>query len=174
MKSNTKSVLVIGGSSFIGKKLISKFKSSSPLWNVMSLDFKENAEANKNYLLPKDLTKIYLTDLRKSIDGNFDLIINANGSFSKANLQKDDLLETLDNINNLNISSSLLASYLAKKYLNPNSLLVLIGSYETKELNSFDNILFKMTKNSVHHLTEILIKNPNELPDNTKIITILP
>ena len=85
-----------------------------------------------------------------------------------------DLLETLDNINNLNISSSLLASYLAKKYLNPNSLFVLIGSYETKELNSFDNILFKMTKNSVHHLTEILIKNRNELPDNTKIITILP
>lgn len=174
MKSNTKSALVLGGSSLIGKKVISKFRTSSPYWNVMSLDYKENSEANKNYIIPKDLTKIYLTDLRKSIDGNFDLIINANGSFSKANLDKDDLLETLDTLQNLNISSSLLASYLAKKYLNPNSLLLFIGSNEAKESQFFENILFKMTKNSVHHLTEVLVKNKNELPDNTKIITLLP
>jgi len=174
MNSNSKTALVLGGSSFIGKNIIKQFKSVSPYWNVMNIDFAENKEATKNYIIPQDFTKICFTDLRKNIDCNFDFIINSNGYPSKLGIQSEEGLLNFKHLNNVNLSSSILACYLAKKHLNPDSLLVLIGSFDTKNSNSSQNLLFNMAKNSVHHLTEILIKNPQELPDNTKLITLLP
>jgi hypothetical protein len=50
----------------------------------------------------------------------------------------------------------------------------LIGANEARESTTNENILYKMTKNSVHHLTDVLINNQKELPENTKIITLLP
>ncbi len=168
-----KSALVLGGSSVVGKKIITKFKSTSPYWNILNIDHTENKEATKNIIIPKNFTKIDLTDFRKSIEGNFDFIINTNGSFVKTRLENYMVLENLDYLHNISVSSSVLSAYLAKKYLNPNSLFVLLGSYETKQQKTSENILFNLVKNDIHHLTEILLNNPKELPENTKIITLL-
>lgn len=173
MNSNKKSALILGGSSLIGKNIITKFTKSSPYWNVVSIDFRENLEAYKNIIIPKDFTKINFTSLRNAIDEKFDIIINVNSYFKKANIERDDIFDILELYNNSNISSSIFASYLAKKYLNPNSLLILMGSKEVNDSSSKENILYKMTKNSVHDLTNALVKNQKELPDDTKIITLL-
>jgi dihydropteridine reductase len=86
----------------------------------------------------------------------------------------DEVIEKLHLMMAMNLYSSMLSVHLAKKYLNSNSLLVLTGANSVKEGVHTWMIQYQLSKNSVHYLTDILTKTKNELPENTKLITILP
>lgn len=44
--------MIIGGSGELGTALTNKFKTGVKKWHVFNLDFKENKNAHKNFVLP--------------------------------------------------------------------------------------------------------------------------
>ena len=168
-----KSALVIGGGSHLGKRIVNKFVTSNPIWKVFNVDNKKNEEASDNFLFDSDFTKLYSPDLRRNINGKFDCIINATSSCSKSELNNDRVVEYLHKTNNKDMNSSILAAFLAKKYLNESGLLVLMGSENYKLKTNSNFIVDNITKESVNYFTELLVNNPSELPEDTKLITLM-
>lgn len=174
MQSELKSVLVIGGSGALGKSVVKTFKSMSPAWNVLNIDLVENHDANQNIKLEKNLNKSTIENINKAITNNFDCVINVAGGWRGESLKNEEIVIVNDLMHKQNVASAVLAAYLAKKYLNKNGLLVLTGAAAVKDNYNSNMLAYQLAKNSVHYLTEILAKNPEELPENSKIITLLP
>jgi hypothetical protein len=168
-----KSALVIGGGSHLGKRIVQKFSKSSPIWKVYNIDYRINPEAYENFDFKSDFNKINIPELSKKVDNKYDVIINASSSYSKCELNNNDIIQLLQKANDLDLNSSLLAAYLAQNFLKEKGLFVLMGS-DNRTKNTHSNfIVDNITKESVSYLTELLIKNPSELPLNAKLITLL-
>ena len=174
MQNELKSVLVIGGAGALGRSVVNTFKNMSPAWNVLNIDLVENKEANENIILPKNLDKTTIAKINSSIKNNFDCVINVAGGWRGESLKNEEIIIVHDLMNRQNVASSVLAAYIAKKHLNKNGLLVLTGAAAVKDNLNANMLAYQLAKNSVHYLTEILAKNPQDLPDNAKIVTILP
>ena len=174
MQSELKSVIVIGGAGALGRSVVKTFKNMSPAWNVLSIDLVENQEANENIILQKNFDKSTIVNINNTIKNNFDCIINVAGGWRGETLKNEEIVIVHDIMHKQNVASSVLAAYLAKKYLNKNGLLVLTGAAAVKDNYGSNMLAYQLAKNSVHYLTEILAKNPQELPENAKIITLLP
>jgi len=174
MQSELKSVLVIGGAGALGRSVVKTFKTISPIWNVLSIDFVENQEANQNIIVQKNFDKSTIVNINNAIKNNFDCVINVAGGWRGESLKNEEIVIVHKLMHNQNVASSVLAAYLAKKYLNKNGLLVLTGAAGVKDDYNSNMLAYRLAKNSVHYLTEMLAKNPQELPENSKIITLLP
>jgi len=174
MQSVSKSVLVVGGSGSLGKAVVKTFRNSSSNWNVLNIDLIENKEAHKNVILKKNIDSASIQEINKSIEYNFDCIINVAGGWRGESLKNEEIVVVTELMYRQNVSSSVLAAYLAKKYLNQNGLFVLTGASSVKDNYNANMLAYQLAKNSVHYLTDLLVKNPQELPENSKIITLLP
>ena len=52
-----RNLCLIGGSSELGRMITKKFnKSRFNKWRVFNIDFEENTDANKNFILPQENT----------------------------------------------------------------------------------------------------------------------
>jgi nucleoside-diphosphate-sugar epimerase len=173
MQSISKSALVIGGSGSLGKSIVNTFKNSQG-WIVYNVDLIQNPQSDKSIILTKQFTNQTIVDLKKSIDRKFDCIINVAGGWKGESLKNEEIVVSAEIMHNKNVATSVLAAHLAKIYLNKNGLLVLTGAASVKDNMSTDMLAYKLAKNSVHYLTDLLVKNPQELPENSKIITLLP
>jgi len=172
MQKNTKSVLIIGGAGALGKSVVNAFKTSS--WKITNIDLIKNKEANQNILIQKPFDKDLILNVHKQIKSNYDCVINVAGGWRGESLKNEEIVVVSEIMYNQNVLSSVLAAHLAKKFMNKNGLLVLTGAASVKDNYNSGMIAYQLAKNSVHYLTEILAKNPQELPENSKIITILP
>jgi dihydropteridine reductase len=173
-----KKVLILGGSGALGKSVVNTFKLTKPNWNVINLDFIENKNADSNYKLNSTnfTSKEEISKIGKSefLQNKLDCIINVAGGWRGGSIESEDILESTQQMMSMNLYSTLLSAHLAKKFLKENSLLIFTGANSVKEGMHSWMMGYQLSKNSVHHLTEVLLKNPNELPNNTKLITILP
>lgn len=174
MQSELKSVLVIGGAGALGRSVVKTFKNISPAWNVISIDLLENKDANENILLQRKIDKSTIVNISSNLKDKFDCIINVAGGWRGESLKNEEIVIVHDHMYRQNVASSVLAAYLAKNYLNKNGLFVLTGAAAVKDNYSSDMLAYRLAKNSVHYMTEMLVKNPQELPENTKIVTLLP
>lgn len=174
MQNELKSVLVIGGAGALGRSIVKTFKNISPAWNIFSVDLIENKDANQNIILQKKLDKSTINKIDNSIDNNFDCIINVAGGWRGTSLKHEEIIVAHEILHKQNVASSVMAVYIAKKYLNKNGLLVLTGAAAVKDNMNSDMLAYRLAKSSVHYLTECLAQNPEELPENAKIITLLP
>jgi dihydropteridine reductase len=172
-----KKLLIVGGSGALGKSVVNTFKISNPSWNIMNLDFSENKNADYNYSLTNNFTtkeEISKIDKNEFIQNKVDCIINVAGGWQMGSIENDNVIEYTHQMMNMNLYSSLLAAHLAKKFLNENSLLIFTGANTVKTGMHSWMIGYQLSKNSVHHLADVLASNPQELPVSTKLITILP
>lgn len=175
-----KKVLILGGSGALGKSVVNTFKSTKPIWNVINLDFSENKNADYNYQLNSNSDNFISKDEISKIgklevfQKKLDCIINVAGGWRGGSIESEDILESTQQMISMNLYSTLLSAHLAKKFLNENSLMIFTGANSVKEGMHAWMMGYQLSKNSVHHLTDVLLKNPNELPTNTKLITILP
>ena len=159
--------------SLLGRKIVNKFTTTSPIWRVYNVDKKINEEAYENFIYESDISKIYTPDLNRKIIRKYDCIINATTSYLKCELENDRVVEFMQIANNKDVHSCLLAASLAKKYLKKNGLFVLMGSENSEKKSHSKFIVDNISKENVKYFTKLLANNPNELPYNTKLITLM-
>ena len=173
-KKVIKSALVIGGSGALGKSVVNSLKTLKSGCFVYSADFIKNKQASKNILLPKKYDKDSMKQIRKNLKHKFDLIINVAGGFKPHNLKNDDIVSIAEKMYSANMLSSILAANIAKSHMKNNGLLVLTGAAGVKDSTGTGILAYQLAKHSVHNLTNILVENPQELPNVKKIVTLLP
>jgi len=171
-----KNLLVVGGSGQLGRTIITSFKINVPKWNVMNIDFKSNTEADCNFIIKKKLIKEEILEINRNeflTSKKLDCVINVAGGWLGGVIDDPDVIDNLNMMMEMNLNSSILAANIAKKFLNKNSLFVLTGANAVKSGMNPGMIAYHLSKQSVHNLSELLIQT-KELPENTKIVTILP
>lgn len=173
-KKYEKSVLVIGGCGALGKSIVSSLKTLKNGCFVYSADFTKNKEASKNILLPKKYEKDSLKKIKKNLKHKFDLIINVAGGFNANNLKDENIVFKATQMYNANMLTSILAANIATTHMGNNGLLVLTGAAGVKDSTSTGILAYQLSKNSVHNLTNILVENPQEIPNVKKVVTLLP
>lgn len=170
-----KKILVIGGNGALGKSVVSKFKAA-PKWNVMNIDFNSNENADSNYLLKSNLDTDEVIEIKNQqflSESKIDCIVNVAGGWQGGSLENDNIIESVDNMMKMNLYSSVLAAALAKTCFNDKALLVLTGAQVVKDQMSPFMLGYHLSKQSSHHLADLL-KQSKELPEGTKVVTILP
>jgi NAD(P)-dependent dehydrogenase (short-subunit alcohol dehydrogenase family) len=116
-----------------------------------------------------------LKKIKKNLKHKFDLIINVAGGFQPHNLKNEEIVSITENMYNANMLTSILAANIAKTHMNNNGgLLVFTGAEGVKDNTGMGILAYQLAKHSVHNLTNILIENPQELPNVKKIVTLLP
>jgi dihydropteridine reductase len=176
-----KKCLIIGGAGALGKSVINEFRKNS-IWKILNIDFKNNQNAHYNYQIQQSLKGEELKNIRNYSEQTFnpektcDCIINVAGGWNGGDLKDDNLINTLDQMINMNLYSTMLATYLAKHLLKnkkgENSTLILTGANAVYSDLNPGMIGYHLSKQAVHHLTELLVKK--EEMKHSKIITILP
>jgi NAD(P)-dependent dehydrogenase (short-subunit alcohol dehydrogenase family) len=170
-------LVIIGGSGALGRTVINTFKSKSPYWKVMNFDYSDNSQAEVNYKLPsgviseQELMKISKNDFLQS---QVDCVVNVAGGWTDGKFEDFNVLERVNEMMTMNLYSSILAVHFTKRYLKKNSLLVLTGAASVKEDVHSWMIGYQLSKNSVHYISDIMTRNSKELPEGSKLITILP
>jgi NAD(P)-dependent dehydrogenase (short-subunit alcohol dehydrogenase family) len=170
-----KKLLIIGGYGSLGKSIIHTFKKS-PNWKIMNIDFNPNLEADYNYQIKDNLNFEEVTRIDKLDYLNnekLNCIVNVAGGWRGGSLDNTDIIESVNMMMQSNLFSSVLAAHLGKKFLNKNSLFILTGANIVKTQLNPGMLGYHLSKNSVHHLTDILVIK-KILPENTKVFTILP
>ena len=171
-----KSILVIGGNGALGNAFVNVFKRTSSPWKIMSIDYSKNHAADSNMLLDQNsFQKENLIKLRKELSdysNQFDLIVNVAGGWNGVGLKDDNIFDSLDVMLKQNLYSSVLGLHLAYHFLKRDSRLVLTGAM-SPFLNQGYNFMmtYHLSKNSVHHLTELINWN---IDNEFRILTILP
>jgi len=173
-KEIMKSALVIGGSGALGKSVVNSLKTLKTGCFVYSADFIENKEASKNIILPKKYEKDSLVKIKKQFNHKFDCVINVAGGFRAENLKHEEIITISEKMYSANMLTSILAANIAKTHMRKNGLLIFTGAAGVKDKMGTGILAYQMAKNSVHYLTKILTENPQELPNTSKIITLLP
>ena len=169
-----KSALVIGGSGALGKSVVNSLKNLKQGCFVVSADLIKNNEASKSIILPKNYEDNSLAEIKKSFEHKFDVIINVAGGFRAENLNHEEIITVSENMYNMNMLTSILAANIAKSHMNKNGLLVLTGALGCKNSMGTGILAYQLSKHSVHYLTDLLVENPDELPNVSKIVTLLP
>lgn len=182
--ANTKYAIVIGGLGNLGYSLASLFLKKG--WGVLVINHKREVELNFqsenihiisiNSLLSEDLK-----DLNKQIDAfkvnkkitGFNCIANCAGGFSMENIKSDNFVNAGIEMIEKNYISTLLTAHIASKHILEAGLILITGSAKAFKENSADLILYQTSKTACHSVA-LSLKDSNELPINTCIITILP
>ncbi len=175
----SKKLLLLGGNGQLGKVIVNTFKSSN-YWKILSLDFKENKNADDNFLIDSLMNdkNLDLTLLHNALsDTKYDAIVNVAGGWMGHSLKDNNILSSFETMFRMNTLSTVLAGHLATSNLKQGGLLVFTGANAVKEGQNWvsDCMLgYQISKLSVHNLTDILIQNKTLLPKDVKLVTILP
>lgn len=176
----SKSVLVVGGNGALGKSVVNKFKNCTKNpWIVTSLDMTENKNSNKNILLNKQFISDskYIDQIHSEIGSNqkFNSVICVAGGFEAVGLSSNSIIQSVNNMMNMNFYSTLLTVHLAQKYLANNSLLALTGAGAIRnKLDTTGILSYQLAKQGVENITDTITNYPALLPLNTKVVTICP
>jgi len=134
-----KNLLIIGGSGQLGKIILSTFKTKSPKWNTFNLDFRENNETEKNFIIKENwkLNPEIIPQIQTCFDNStYDCIVNVAGGWQMEGLKSKNILISTEEMMNMNFYSSILAAHLASQYLKKKSLLVLTGAFMVYKQNN--------------------------------------
>lgn len=176
-----KKVLVYGGSGALGAHLVNHFKSKN-YW-VVSVDLKENHEANANILVNSSQSLIEqeanieegLKPLLSSEDSKLDAILNVAGGWAGGNAASAQFLHNSDLMWKQSVWSSLISASLASKYLNESGVLTLPGAAAPLDNSPTPGMIgYGMAKAAVHQLTKSLSADQSGLPAKSFVAAISP
>lgn len=105
-----------------------------------------------------------LRTIKDQLDENetrFDCIVNAAGGFEMQGIQSEEIFESMERLYHKNCLTSILCGHLGAHYLNPNSLLVLIGSKTVFDSSNPQILSYSTSKSFVHGLALNLSKDKN-------------
>lgn len=175
---NFKYLLLIGGTGVLGSAIVKMFKNNSNNWKICVIDYAENKESDFNIILDKEekYNEQFVKKLNEKIEAfnnSFQCIINVAGGWLSGSVKSTDIFEQTEDMMNKNYMSSLLACHLATRYLSEEGLLLLTGAAKVFKETNADILAYQVAKTAAHTLA-LTLKDSNDLPKNSTIITILP
>lgn len=189
MESDNKYLLIVGGTDSLGKEIAKVFKSNSSKWKIISIDYIDNTNADINITLnekDKYSSKTVINNIYNSISSfsndRLHCIINLSSIWKKSQLKQLDIFDDMDEMLNMNFTSSLLGNrfiniilvaHLGAKYLDANGLIILTGAAKVFKEIAPNMLPYQIAKTASHSLS-LILKDSNEIPYNSKVITILP
>ena len=115
----SKRALIMGGNGVLGRAMVNQFKLRS--WKVLSVDFKENDQADRNVILsPSQPVQKQIYDIYENTEKfskEYSSIICTAGGFQISHIADNDILEKYHEIDKSCFQSALLTGHLATKYL---------------------------------------------------------
>lgn len=190
----TKSILVFGGGSTLGKEVVSQFSDAN--WRVYTLDYYDasvecggvngcaipvTSHIPVSLALPASApARIQAEIARKCLSSScadkFDVVLNATLGFVTAGLNDDDLFETMEYMYRTSVESSLVTAKLASSFMAKDGLLLFVGSVAALSGTHAPNMLgFGSAKASVHQMVKLLAGSVGrELPQGASVAAIVP
>ncbi|CAJ0913121.1 9985_t:CDS:2 [Entrophospora sp. SA101] len=176
-------VIVFGGTGSLGTALVKHFKKNN--WEVTSVGTLDNSEANHNIIVSigdtlevqGDKVLRQATEILKSTGGEgnkYNAILCVAGGFLMGNAADKDFLKNSDLMLRKSVYSSLVASQLAAKHLKDGGLLLLTGASYPRLYGTPAFIGYGASKATVHHLILSLSAEGSGMPNNSKVVGILP
>ena len=175
--ADPKRVLVYGGRGALGSCLVSYFKSKH-CW-VASVDLLENEEADKNVILKQ--TEKWVDQETEALKGvaaacgdfKLDAIFCVAGGWAGGNAASEEMVQNADLMVKQSVWSSVIASRIAAKFLNPGGILQLTGAQPALKGTSF-MMGYGLAKAAVHQLVASLSQGDTGLPEKAVVFCILP
>eukprot|EP01125_Pyxidicula_operculata_P016053 TRINITY_DN5493_c0_g1_i2.p1 TRINITY_DN5493_c0_g1~~TRINITY_DN5493_c0_g1_i2.p1 ORF type:complete len:236 (+),score=49.27 TRINITY_DN5493_c0_g1_i2:122-829(+) len=148
---SNKVVIVNGGNGALGKHLC---KSFSQNYHTISIDISKNSDVESVVLTgahDKDFAAV------ESAIGKRELvaILSVAGGWAGGGITANDIFTSTQKMWEVNVNSSVFASYIASKFLVKDGLLVLTGSAAALEPTP-DMLGYGIAKKAIHHLVESL------------------
>lgn len=171
----SKRALILGGNGVLGRAMVNSFKQRS--WKVLSIDFKENAEADSNLVLDmhepvqNQIQSIYKNT--ESFSKEYNSIVCTAGGFQVSHISDNDILEKFHEIDKSCFQSALLTGHLSTKYLAPQGLLVFTGAAAVFEGPVNFAYGYAMSKAATHALA-LQMAERTEIPESSTVCCILP
>lgn len=192
--SSSRSILVFGGGSTLGKEVVNQFISAN--WRVYTLDFYDasvecggvngcalptSAHAPISLALPafapaRTQVSIATKCLLSSCADRFDVVLNATLGFATGGISDNDLFETSEYMYRTSVESSLVTARLASKFMAEGGLLTLVGSVAALPATNAPGLLgFGMAKASVHQMVRLMGGAVGtDLPKDSAVVALVP
>ncbi|ODM89735.1 Dihydropteridine reductase [Orchesella cincta] len=183
ISEDKKQLLVIGGRGALGQAIVRHFKEKN-VW-VASVDHGSNEEADLSlnikrnelhttldqaqWIEQKLKESLQMDAATKTLDG----IICVAGGWMGGNVATDDFLKSVDMMWKQSVESSVVAAYLARRFLKEGGLLVMTGAQAAAGPTP-TMIGYGMAKAAVHHLIKSLAAEGSGLPRNCVVVGLLP
>jgi len=179
--SSEKHILVYGGSGALGSSCVSYFREHS--YNVINIDFTENAKAQKNVLVGKretswaeqeEFVHKQVADCLAGSSAKLDAIFCVAGGWAGGNAADKDMIGNADLMWKQSVWSSAIAATLAAKYLRSKGTLILTGATPAYDGGTPGMIGYGMAKAAVIQLTKSLAVKQSGLPEEAFVCCIMP
>lgn len=168
-----KSLMLLYGSSDLGKALISRFAKANNYWRVLNIDSINNPQVSHlNIDWTKPITpqlESVENELQKFSD-KYQCIISAGYQFTPTKFKEVEALKVMSELNSSCVLPALLASHLSTKFLDENGLLLFHGSHHVLKDKDYDAAVFGTALNMVHGISDYMANSPL-LPKGAKVIT---
>ena len=171
-----KSLMLVYGSSDLGKALISRFAKAKNYWKILNIDSTPqslSSTSHINWTKPIGLQIDSVENEVMAFSKKYECIISAGYEFSPTKFKDFEIFNTMSKLNNSCVLPALLASHLSTKYLAENGLLMFHGSYQVLKDKHYDAPAFGTALNMVHGISDFMANSPS-LPQGAKIITVAP
>jgi len=177
---NKKTVVVYGGCGSLGKILISEFKKQE--WKVLSIDLRENKEADANFLISSELSFIEQSGLAKIEVKKFmadmgvekvNAIVCVAGGWKGGSLKSKALMKNCDLMWNVSVQTSLISSQLAALYMETGGTLILPGAHAAFTPTP-RMIGYGIAKAAIHHLVKSCAAPKSGMPKDSATIGMMP
>jgi dihydropteridine reductase len=164
-------VLVVGGAGGLGRAVVGAFKTN---WKVTSVDFVSNDNAHESIVLAKEASLRSSAEACKSqLTGKYQAILNVAGGWTQGSIKDIEVLQQVEEMNQANLHSSLLAAHLATKYLSDLGLLLFTGgAYPYREATP-SMVAFGLSKTCTHWLA-LNLSVREQIPSVATVVTVLP
>jgi dihydropteridine reductase len=151
---------------------------SQKYW-VGSIDLQQNDAANVNIIVKCDASLSeqetgILKDLHSVLGSDkLDAVICVAGGWAGGSSSSEDFVKNTDLMLKQSVSSSVLASSIASKFLKPGGIIVLTGAKAA--LGPTPGMIgYGLAKAAIHHLTKSLADDNGGLPEGAQAFSILP
>jgi len=170
------SVLVYGGAGQLGAVVVLKFKSQK--WNVISVDLRENKEADHSITIKGDGSKddaLKVVTRLKELKIELEAVLSVAGGFVMESIKDDSIFEHLERMLCFNLKSAVAGGYVAAHCLKQGGLLVITGANAAYNNNPTPAMLaYGVSKAGAHQLVTSLSASDSGLPHGSTVACILP
>jgi dihydropteridine reductase len=173
-------LLLLGGNGALGKSFVKQFKNAkTSQWKVLSIDLNENSEADANVLIRPDVPlKDQMAEIKAGIgkvSQEYEAVITVAGGFAFGYVKDLEVFDQYELMKKVNMDTALLAAHLSTQYLSSSGLLVFTGAAKVFEAPVPELAAYALSKHATHALASSMSATVgNELPEDSRVITILP
>lgn len=169
--------IVVGGSGALGRALVNDLKLKG--FQPINVDFVANDDAAINIAIDsKQSLGNQIDRICKEIDNSVSDsavkgVFSTAGGWAGGNIKDDNFLETISQMNTMNLESAALAAHLSMKHLSQDGLLMLTGAQAALRPQA-DMIAYSLSKISTHYLVQSVASDFSFKERNGCAVSILP